>query len=393
MAVVPVEAIVSEAAPYILIVHRYIGALILGRVASVLLGFLALFALFDLVAEVKNVGQGSYGIAQAFYFIGLRTPAIVYELLPVCGLIGSLWALSALAASSEFTVLRASGLFPRRLLAIVTWISMPLVVLCVILSEVLVPWSESLASQVKATAIGGLGDGRLRTGYWLRDNLLGIEGATRERMINLRGASPDRRLVDIVLYEFDDNRQLLRVVRAESATFDSIQLDGQVGASVWELRRARVLAFSSAGTVSEESIPALRIASGLSPTALGALLVRPEQMSALQLYEYASYLTDSGQNAARVEVALWRKIYYPFAVWIMLVLSLPAAYLISRSGPVSAKILAGVILGVGFHLMNGLFSHLGILTTLPAPIVTVIPSLLALILAFSLFSRVQRKSF
>jgi lipopolysaccharide export system permease protein len=376
-----------------LIVHRYLRSLILGRIASVLLGFLALFALFDLVAEVKNVGQGSYGIAQAFYFIGLRTPSIVYELLPVCGLIGSLWALSTLATNSEFTVLRASGLQPARLLSIVTWISVPLVLMTVVLSELLVPWSESLAAQVKSSAIGGVGEGRLKSGYWLRDNLSGVEGDTRERMINLRGASRERRLVDVVLYEFDANRQLLRVVRADTATFESIESRREVTVSLWELKNAKTISFRPASPVIEAEEPVLTIASGLSPNALGALLVRPEQMSAKQLYEYARYLKESGQDSTRVDVALWRKLYYPFAGWIMLLLSLPAGYLIARGGPVGPKIFVGVIVGVAFHLLNGLLSHIGILTTLPAPLVTLVPSLCALCLALLIFVRVQRKSF
>jgi lipopolysaccharide export system permease protein len=366
--------------------------MILGRIAYVVLGFLALFALFDLVAEVKNVGQGSYGIAQAFYFIGLRTPAIVYELLPVCGLIGSLWALSTLAMNSEFAVLRASGLQPGRLLWVVTWISMPLVITTAILSEFIIPWSESLAAQVKSVAIGGVGEGRLKTGYWLRDNLSGIDGRTRERMMNLSGASRERRLVDVVLYEFDADRQLLRIVRADTASFESIESRRDATVSLLELRNATVTVFVPESGVIESLESVLTIESGLSPNALGALLVRPEKMSAKQLYEYARYLNESGQDSNRVLVALWRKLYYPFAGWIMLLLSLPAAYMMARGGPVGPKIFVGIVVGVAFHLLNGLFSHIGILTTLPAPFVTLVPSLCALVLALLIFLRVQRRS-
>ena len=74
----------------------------------------------------------------------------------------------------------------------------------------------------------------------------------------------------------------------------------------------------------------------------------------------------------------------------MLLLALPAAYMLSRGGTVGLKVFVGVLLGVAFHLLNSLFSHLGILNAWPAPLVAVIPSGLALLLALAMLARVQR---
>jgi lipopolysaccharide export system permease protein len=373
-----------------MIFHRYVRALIYSRMAIVLSGFLALFALFEVVAEVKNIGQGSYGVGEAFRFIGLRIPSIAYELFPVCGLIGSLWALSSLASNSEFTVFRASGLRPIQALSSVTVVALPLVLFCAALSEFIIPLSDSMAAQVKVSAIGGVEEGRLRSGYWLRDNLSGQSGAIRERMINVRSATADQRLNDIVLYEFDANRRLLRVVRAQSAQFQLTMTKNGKDVSVWELRDVRILNLTPEGDVRSTLAPLLRISMGVSSSALGALLRRPEQMSAQNLFGYATYLRASGQDPKRFEMALWKKIYYPFSIWIMLTLSLPAAYLLTRGKPIGPRIFIGVLLGVTFHLTNSLFSHLGILNAWPAPLVAVIPSGLALLLALAMLARVQR---
>lgn len=87
-----------------------------GAIFLVLLAFLALFAFFDLLGEVQDIGRGGYQLRHAFAFVLLRLPGRVYELMPIAVLIGTLYALSSLARHSEITVLRVSGLSSGALL-------------------------------------------------------------------------------------------------------------------------------------------------------------------------------------------------------------------------------------------------------------------------------------
>ena len=83
------------------------------RSAFVLLGFLALFAFFDLIRELADLGKVDYQLRQVFTFVLLSLPTHAYELFPVVVLIGTLYVLAHLASNSEYTVMRASGLSPR----------------------------------------------------------------------------------------------------------------------------------------------------------------------------------------------------------------------------------------------------------------------------------------
>jgi lipopolysaccharide export system permease protein len=99
------------------IYRRYLAREVSGAILLVLVAFLALFGFFDMIAEVKNVGQGSYELHHALAFVLLRMPGRAYELMPIAVLIGTLYALSTLARHSEITVLRASGMSTGRLLS------------------------------------------------------------------------------------------------------------------------------------------------------------------------------------------------------------------------------------------------------------------------------------
>jgi hypothetical protein len=93
---------------------------ILSKVIFVTLGFVGLFFFFDLVEELKRIGQGpggAYNMRHALMYVTLQVPNHVYELMPITVLIGTIFVMARLAQSSEFTILRTSGLgpFSRRL--------------------------------------------------------------------------------------------------------------------------------------------------------------------------------------------------------------------------------------------------------------------------------------
>ena len=91
------------------VLRRYLGGQIGVAVAFVLFGFLALFAFFDFINELEDIGTGGYKLQHAVLYVLLSLPGHVYELMPVAALIGCIYALAQFAGSSEFTAMRAAG--------------------------------------------------------------------------------------------------------------------------------------------------------------------------------------------------------------------------------------------------------------------------------------------
>ena len=104
-------------------IRRLIYGEVLIATGFVLVAFLSLFFFFDFVEELGSIGKPSrlnpeiiYGLRHALLYVGLLMPSRVYELLPICVLIGSVAVLARLAQSSEYTILRTSGLGPWKAL-------------------------------------------------------------------------------------------------------------------------------------------------------------------------------------------------------------------------------------------------------------------------------------
>ncbi|HET7774327.1 MAG TPA: LptF/LptG family permease, partial [Burkholderiaceae bacterium] len=102
------------------------------------------------------------------------------------------------------------------------------------------------------------------------------------------------------------------------------------------------------------------------------------------------FLAENQQRTTQLEQAFYQKLFVPLSIIVMLLLALPFAFLQSRAGGVSTKMFAGILLGVLFHTLNRLFSHLGNLNTWPPFITAIAPLLLGLMLAGALLWWVQR---
>ena len=85
---------------------RYLRREIAGATLFVLVALVCLFAFFELVNQLDEIGAGAYSLGQAFIYVALSAPSRAYELMPIAALIGTIYALAKLAASSEFTIMR-----------------------------------------------------------------------------------------------------------------------------------------------------------------------------------------------------------------------------------------------------------------------------------------------
>jgi len=354
--------------------QRYLMRETLAAVFLVLIAFLALFSFFDLIDELRSVGKGAYQARHALLFVTLSLPGLVYELIPIATLIGSLYSLSTLARNSEITVLRASGLATRDLLMTLFRVAALLALLTFLVGEVLVPVSERMAQEMRAKAMSRvIAQQGFDSGLWVKDG---------HSFINIRKATPDARLHGVRIYQFDDKNELESVTDAEDATFAS--------AGRWVLTGVvRTILEGDTSRVEKSETGVWR--SAVNPDLLAVLMVQPERMSLYGLVSYTKHLSENKQQTERYEIAFWKKLIYPLATLVMVALALPFGYSHNRVGGVSLKIFAGVMLGIVFYALNGLFSNLGVINSWPPFASAAAPSALFLVAAMGMLWWVERR--
>lgn len=340
------------------ILGRYIAREIYAATALVLVAFLGLFAFFDLIHELEDLGKGGYQLHHAALYVALSLPSRAYELLPIAVLIGSLFALTTLARHSEITVIRTSGLSTRRLLAALMRIGVVFCLAILLTGEFIAPFAEKTAEQIRLHSLGSVVGQQFRSGLWLKD-----EGA----FINVRTVLPEGGLRGVRIYEFDADYALKTISEAQEGEY--------VIGTGWHLKQVMRTQFhgDQVSVVKEESMD---WATAVTPDMLNVLLVSPEHMSVINLWQYISHLSENHQNTGRFEIALWKKLIYPLAALVMMALALPFAFSQTRQGGVSVRVFVGIMLGILFHMLNGLFSSLGVINSWPPAMAAATPSLL-----------------
>lgn len=374
--------------------RRYLWKEIATATVFVLFALLSLFLFFDLVAQLDEVGRRGFRLRHAFSYVALTLPSRTYELVPIGALIGTIYALSKLAANSEFTIMRVSGMSTKRLMGSLLGIGLLLVGITYALGEFVSPPAEQLAQRVRLKATGSQISVRdFRSGVWVRDVVKEPDGSVAAyRFINVRQVSPDVGTRGWRIIEFDGDYRMRSVITAEVGTFDPAE-----GWTLEDVVETRVPAGIGGATLAPDQrtevvkMPRMTWRSELKPDIFGVLMVQPERMSAWDLVYYVRHLAENRQQTERYEIAFWGKVFYPWAVLVMMALALPFAYLHVRAGGVSFKIFTGVMLGVAFYGMNKLFAHIGLLNTWPPLVVAALPSLVVLTAAMGALYWIERR--
>ncbi|MBP0608139.1 MULTISPECIES: LPS export ABC transporter permease LptG [Burkholderia] len=377
--------------------EKYFARQIYVTFVFILFAFSGLFFFFDLISELNSVGHGNYKFGYAVLRVALQTPSRFYEIIPVAALISAIYVFAQMAANSEFTIFRVSGLATNQALRSLLKIGVPLVIVTYLIGEFVGPYADQLSERVRLQALGASVSSNFQSGVWVKDTLAAREnGEQVTRFVNVGSLSPDSTISNVRIYEFDSKFQLQNVRIAQTGRYEPPGHWLLTGVTETELTPIKPISGQPADALNpvyrsqQVALPEYRLRSDLTPQILSVLLVSPERMSIINLFRYIQHLRENQQDTQRYDIALWRKLLYPFAVFVMLVLSLPFAYLHTRAGVVGVKVFGGIMLGMSFQLLNTLFSHIGTLNTWPAPLTAATPGLIYLALGLFALKWVDR---
>ena len=368
------------------IYERYFAKQIYASFGFILFALVALFLFFDVLSELGSV-NAKYTLSLALLHVLLKVPSRMVEIIPIAGLIGSIYVFAMMASQSEFTIFRIAGLNIKRSLFTLGKVSLPIVVFTLLISEVLGPYAESLSERIRMQALGSTFSSQFRSGVWVKDQLRDSDGSgpirPGVRYVNVGTIDQNDQIRQIRMYEFDPNYRLLSIRSAASGRFDN--------RGIWELNDVSETRFTerrsndpldAVYSAQTKVIPKLSLESQVTPQILNVLLISPEKMSIVSLGRFILHLQDNKQDMQRHAIAFWKKVIYPFIIFVMLALALPFAFMKVRAGSVGIKVFGGIMLGMSFQLFNTLFSSIGLLGALPAFFTAIFPPLVYLVLAF-----------
>jgi lipopolysaccharide export system permease protein len=351
---------------------------VIAAVTLVTLGFIALFFFFDVVEELQSVGRIKalgYQVPQALIYVALMIPSHVYELFPITVLIGTIFVMARLARSSEFTILRTSGLGPWRALRTLLALGLSFVVFTFAVGDYVAPLADKTAQLLKSRFQGRITVGK--TGAWLKE-----KQAYGHYAVNVGALAPDASMKDIRIFEFDNQDHMVSLTQAKTGEFGEDES--------WELQDVDRTEFNTpdakASHVERAQFETFRWPTKVSAEMVAAAVLRPERMGTIDLFQYMRHLSANGQSAQKYEIQFWKKVFYPLSCLVMVVLALPFAYLHFRSGGIASYTFGGVMAGISFVLLNNVMNDLGNLQGWQPWITAALPGIIYSIISLATFS-------
>lgn len=341
-----------------------------GSFVAVLL-LLTLFNLFTFSDELKDLGKGSYGLTEIFYYLALTTPSVFYGVMPASALLGSLFILGGMGNNRELIAMQAAGFSILGIIKAVLLAGGILALLAILVGEFVAPTAERAAQVIKVTAQNEQLVMNAQYGLWLRED---------KKFINVRKILDNGNLADISIYELDEQHHLHVSTHAEKATFQ--------GNRQWKLEDIR-----QSGISTQQMTAASRAEqiwqSSVAPDLLDIVVVVPQNLSMYDLAMYIDFLKDNHQKSHEFELAFWGRVVNPLVVFVMLLVSAPFVIGVTRGANVGARMMIGVVIGMSFNIIDKIVGHLGLIYDLNPVLVAFFPSVTVLALALYALNRVR----
>ncbi|NQD38229.1 LPS export ABC transporter permease LptG [Permianibacter sp. IMCC34836] len=338
------------------ILNRYIVRSVLQPTAMVLFLLVALRFLFSFLDELGDVGTAEYTAIKALAYTLLSVPMWLGELLPMATLIGTVMGLGVLSSSSELTAMRAAAVSPTQVGMATIRAAVFLILGGALLSEVIVPHTSSMAQDLRLNAIAPNEAFRASgAGVWLRST---------HDYVFFRHVLVDQTADEVQIFSFSAPQQLSETYFAERAQY---QGDGK-----WRLLRGIHTRFDGE-QVNTEPFDEVFWQSELAPEHLQVLQARPAELSGAGLWSYSQYLVSNGLDASQYDLEFWRKVFQPLNLFAMMLAGIASVFGPLRSVTVSARVLAGVAVGLSFHYLGQIFGPVSLVYQLPPVLGALLP--------------------
>lgn len=353
------------------ILDRYLGAIILQYTMVVMMVLLGLFTFVTFLDQLGSIGKGNYDLFQAIMYVILVIPRTIYELFPMAALLGTIIGLSMLANDSELIVMRASGVSMVQITSAALKMGGIFVVAAIMIGELVSPYTETTAQRNRAEALEEDIKQHTNFGLWMRD---------AQTYVNIGEVLPDLTLLRIKVFEFDPERKLRSLVSAKTGEFQG---------DFWLLEKVRQTLVEPDGAAETMKTKAAKWESRVNPQILSVFLIKPDQLSFMQLSKYISHLNQNQQKTDPYELAFWNKIMLPLSTAVMVILAIPFVFTSLRSGTMGRNLFVGIMLGIGFYVANKGFGYIVLANGMPPLIGATVPVLAFLALAMVMMRRIE----
>lgn len=357
------------------ILSKYIFKEFITLVVVVLAGILCVYLCVEFLQKAdKLIKQHATFMQAARYFL-YSMPIMVTMSLPMASLIAALLSLGNLSRHNEIIAMRAGGVSLFKIISPLLVGGLLISLFGFVNNEFIMPACTSRANQIRSVEIE-----KQQLQIMFQQSRLWLRGPENS-IVNIELVSPNRNeMLGLHVYKLNPDYSVRERITAGSLIWDN---------GAWKLKNSRTI------TVQGDTVRS-RVSDGeifnvvASPNDLGAVVKDSEEMNFGEMWDYVKRLKTSGYQSTKYEVELHKKIAFPLASLLVVLISVPFAFQNVRTGGASKGFALAVLIAAAYLMLMSVGQSLGNSGVLPPIIAAWLANVVFALASVVILVRMQR---
>ena len=323
---------------------KYMGAEFLKLWGLCLSSFFFIYLLIDFIEKSSQIFKKNPRLLAVGLYYLYKSPMILFQMVPVAVLLGTLLVLVIFSKNSELTALKAGGISVTRTIAPILVLSSMISGGAFLINEYIVPEANQKAYYIYKVDIKKQ---EWRAKYRKRDFWYRSDGAIYRFDLFV---PEQEKMRGVGIYRLDDQFHLVERIEAESAEYQ----DG-----AWYFLNGARWIFSDGKLGNTQVFERTKVPIPETPDDLKIWQKLPEQMSFRELTEYIKKLDAEGYDTTKYRVERHGKVGFALVSVIMVLLAVPFAATHGRAGGIALGIGIGFVIAVVYWIALSLSLAMG----------------------------------
>lgn len=318
------------------ILDKYITRQFIMPFLTCLFIFYFLFIIGDILGHLDDFSEKQVSFTVLFQYYAAWIPIIFVRTCPIAIVLSTLFTLGILNKNNEITGMKASGISLFRIIFPFLFSSLILSFIVLIVNDYYVPKAEFTTTKTKEEKIEKKGV----LSQKIIENV-SLHGENNKIYIAQKYDVSKKILYMLTITQHDDLKRVRAEMRADKACWED-------KTKQWRFYNLVTVHKDEKGRITKRPVLQKEVLLSIPEKPEDFLRHQDEStfMSYLALKKHISRLRSAGSSTHQEQIDLYRKIAFPFANLIIVLVAIPFALNAPRSGA-----LIGVVLGIGFCLL------------------------------------------
>jgi lipopolysaccharide export system permease protein len=241
-------------------------------------------------------------------------------------------------------------------------------VLTFLIGEFVAPKGQQIANNIKNLSESTRLSMKNTDGIWIKNE---------NSFIHIAKIYPNKVVQEISLYRFNKKQQLIESIYSE---------EGYYKDKKWIMQNITLTSFENKN-IEITNIKEATFEEFIDLDLFDIMIIKPNQMTFLQLKTYINYLKENSMESKNYELAYWSKFSIPLSCLVMFLLTTPFVHSSIRSASFGQRIFVGILTGVSLFLFNQTINKLSIIINMPPFLGSFLPIFILLVLSFYIIKR------